>query len=145
LAQTDPSGFFHLRPVAAAAASDQAPLRLSAPGSTGDPSQLAPGPSAPPVQKLPEPPGQPSERATLLPAPTPLPTEVPLIAAPAPSLGESTCPTDNWVSGRSWISADSLIWWTSRAPLAMPLLTTGTATSQPLGTVGASSTTILFR
>lgn len=141
-AQAGSSSLFHLRPNAGSGAADQAPVKLTGPGQAGEPS-LAPAPSAPSVQQLPEPPPQPLERPTTLAAPTPLEAPPPATEA-APALVENLCPMPAWVGGRSWVTAESLIWWTSRASLAIPLVTTGTATSQPLGTVGASTTTILF-
>lgn len=118
-AQPEPPAFFHLRPVA------------------------APGQPAPAVQQLPDPPARPPELPTL-PAPTPLPADTPLVPEAVSATIEDAGTADPWATGRRWLSAELLIWWTSRPTLATPLLSTGTGGAQPLGTVGAPGTTILF-
>ena len=104
----------------------QAPL---APAATAFavPSQSLVAPDAPVAQQ------QPPAQQTVIGSPT-----LPYAAPPNGAVAWDS-------SGRFYVSAEYLLWWTKQSPIAAPLVTTTTDLSQmPPATIGAAGTSVVL-
>ena len=95
---------------------------------------------------IPAPPAQSAAPPTPPPQAPVVPDSVPpaAIVADAPAVALDPCTCDPQPGPRFWLDADYLMWWISKGPMPVPLVTTGSPNDFAPGVLGQPSTAVLM-